>query len=87
MTITYDTIGIEGGEGFYIQTTSSPSLTMTVDWGDGTVDTFGYSTSYTTTHTYSASGIYTATVSLDDVTAVNYLDLSSNGFMPNILKL
>ena len=48
----------------------SQSATVTIDWGDGGVDTYS-SSSFSPSHTYASSGLFVLNIS-DDISSLNY---------------
>jgi len=51
--------GLSGTYSFTLTAGSYPISTLTVNWGDGTTQTYSVSSSTTETHTYASSGSYT----------------------------
>jgi Leucine-rich repeat (LRR) protein len=55
----------------------STTFSMTVDWGDGTIDTYSGANNYNPTHTYLINQNYAATITFGDPTVITYLDIST----------
>jgi len=68
---------------FFVQ--GSSNFTMTVNWGDGSQNTYLSSDNYTPSHTYSINGNYTASTAINNPILINNLDISS-GYGNNRLR-
>jgi Leucine-rich repeat (LRR) protein len=62
-------------QNWFIQ--GSTTFSMTVDWGDGSFDTYTGADNYNPTHIYPVNINYNATVTFADPTVITYLDIST----------
>jgi Leucine-rich repeat (LRR) protein len=55
----------------------STTFSMTVDWGDGNIDTYTGANNYNPTHIYLINGDYNAIITFADPTVITYIDIST----------
>lgn len=82
-----NTSGNFANNGFTIDNYGSPNFDLTVNWGDGTIDSsFTGTYIYTPVHTYSSPGIYKVIVTASDPTVIRELKLAYTSAM-NIIDV
>ena len=74
LTMTFNSTG--NTQNWFIQ--GSSSFIMTINWGDGQVQSYVGNTNYNPTHTYSTQGDYIATITSSNFSLITYLDVSTS---------